>query len=91
MTACKICESSDMLSLFMHRRFAKQNIDMRPLFYPVSDMPPLQHYVDGKTMSEENPVTYMLSEYGVCLPNGNNLITDEVKYVCESFKSIIGF
>ncbi len=72
-------------------RFAKQNIDMRPLFYPVSAMPPFQPYVDGKTMSEENPVTYRLSEYGVCLPNGNNLSTYDVKYVCESFKSILAF
>jgi perosamine synthetase len=71
------------------RRFAKQNIDMRPLFYPVSAMPPFQPYIKGKTMNEENPVTYRLSEYGVCLPNGNNLSTDDVEYVCETFKKIL--
>jgi len=71
------------------RRFAKQNIDMRPLFYPVSAMPPFQPYVEGKTMSEENPVTYQLSEYGVCLPNGNSLSAEDVHYVCESFRKIL--
>ena len=71
------------------RRFAKQNIDIRPLFYPVSAMPPFQPYIKGKTMKEENPVTYRLSEYGVCIPNGNNLSTDDVEYVYETFKKIL--
>jgi perosamine synthetase len=73
----------------LKRRFAEYQIDMRPLFYPVSSMPPFQPYVEGKTMSVENPVTYRFSEYGVCLPNGNNLSTDDVEYVCETFKKIL--
>ena len=73
----------------LERRFAEYQIDMRPLFYPVSAMPPFQPYVSGKTMSKENPTTYQLSEYGVCLPNGNKLSEDDIRYVCESFKSIL--
>jgi perosamine synthetase len=71
------------------RRFEECQIDMRPLFYPVSAMPPYQKYLGGKKMSDENPVTYNLSEYGVCLPNGYNLSEENVRYVCESFKSIL--
>jgi perosamine synthetase len=69
--------------------FAEENIDIRPLFYPISAMPPFLPYIKGKTMNEENPVTYLLSEYGVCLPNGNNLTTDDVKYICDIFKKIL--
>jgi perosamine synthetase len=71
------------------KHFARHQIDMRPLFYPVSSMPPFQSYLEGKNMSKENPVAYQLSEYGVCLPNGNNLGEDEVEYVCSTFKAII--
>lgn len=70
-------------------RFSEYQIDMRPLFYPVSSMPPFQPYVSGKTMREENPITYQLSKYGVCLPNGNNLEADDVKYISEIFKYLI--
>ena len=71
------------------RRFNKYHIDMRPLFYPVSSMPPFRPHVIGKKMSEVNPVTYQLSKYGICLPNGNNLSEGDVAYVCDVFKGIL--
>jgi len=69
--------------------FAEYNIDMRPLFYPISAMPAFKSYVTGKKMSNINPISYALSEYGICLPNGNNLTTDDVKYICDIFKKIL--
>ena len=42
-----------------------------------------------KNMDEVNPVTYELSKYGVCLPNGNNLNDDDVEYVCHYFKKAL--
>jgi perosamine synthetase len=71
------------------RRFAEYQIDMRPMFYPISSMPPFQPYVAGENMADKNPVSYQLSEYGVCLPNGNNLNEDDVAYVCDVFKGIL--
>lgn len=71
------------------RRFVEYQIDMRPLFYPVSSMPPFQPSVADKKISEVNPITYKLSEYGVCLPNGNNLSVEDVKYVCAAFQEIL--
>ena len=67
----------------------KNNIDIRPIFYPLSAMPPFENYVQ-KNMNEVNPVTYELSKYGVCLPNGNNLDDDDVEYVCHYFKKALG-
>ena len=72
------------------RRFDEFQIDMRPLFYPVSSMPPFKPFVSGKTMKEENPISYGLSDYGICLPNGNNLDEADTYRVCESLKEIIG-
>ena len=68
---------------------AEQEIDIRPLFYPVSSMPPFREYTFGRSMAEENPVTYFLSKYGVCLPNGNNLDLEDVEYICEVFTRIL--
>lgn len=72
-------------------KFLKYNIDMRPIFYPVSEMPPFQDYLPELDMSSMNPNSYRLSKYGICLPNGNGLSSDDVKYVCDSFKEIIGY
>jgi perosamine synthetase len=71
------------------RLFAEYNIDMRPMFYPVSAMPPFHNYISGKNMRKENPVTYKVSEYGVCLPNGNNLNNKDIEYICGTFKTIV--
>ena len=68
--------------------FAQENIDLRPLFYPVSSMPPFKSYLPKADMSELNPVTYKKSKYGVCLPNGNNLNANDVSRVCEVFQEI---
>lgn len=64
-------------------------IDMRPLFYPLSAMPPFKNYVN-KNMREQNPITYELSDYGICLPNGNNLNKDDIDYICHHFKKALG-
>jgi len=69
-------------------KFGEYQIDMRPLFYPISDMPPFKPYTAGKNMAEETPVSHQLSKYGVCLPNGNNLDQSAVDRVCQAFKEI---
>jgi perosamine synthetase len=69
--------------------FAKYQIDMRPLFYPVSSMPPFQKYTMSRDMSKINPVTYAKSKFGICLPNGNNLSAEDVAYVCSVFGDIL--
>ena len=73
----------------LSRQFAEYQIDMRPLFYPISAMPPFQPYVKGKIMKEVNPITHRLSDYGLCLPNGNNVTEEDVRHICDSFKSIL--
>ena len=66
----------------------KNLIDIRPIFYPLSAMPPFQEYVKSN-MNELNPVTYDLSNYGICLPNGYNLDDDDIDYICHFFKKAL--
>ena len=70
--------------------FAQENIDLRPLFYPVSSMPPFKSYLPKADMSELNPVTYKKSKYGVCLPNGNNLNPMMFHGCVKFFKRLLG-
>ena len=69
--------------------FAGYQIDMRPLFYPLSSMPTFSQAAGSRIMEEENPVAYHLSERGICLPNGNNLDAEDVVYVNETFLEIL--
>jgi perosamine synthetase len=70
--------------------FQPYNIDIRPMFYPISSMPPfVKKDVNTKTMFDINPISYNLSKYAVCLPNGNNLNAKDVEQVCNAFKSIL--
>lgn len=70
--------------------FEKYNIDMRPMFYPLSSMPPFKKYINVKNISEINQVSYDLSRFAICLPNGNNLKAQDIEYICDSLKEIIG-
>ncbi len=69
--------------------FGKYNIDMRPMFYPLSSMEAFKKYTNGVNMMEKNKVTYGLADYGICLPNGNNLVEEDVDYICKAFSNIL--
>mgnify|MGYP000032258608 CR=1 FL=1 len=69
--------------------FSEYNIDTRPMFYPMSSMPAFQSYINSTNMSDLNPITYNLSKYAICLPAGNNLNSDDVERICNTFKTIL--
>jgi len=72
--------------------FQKYNIETRPMFYPVSSMPPFAKYIhnqEGKAGHEINPNAYRISDHSVCLPNGFNMSQEDVKYICDAFKEIL--
>ena len=59
-----------------------KGVDVRKIFYPLSEMPPYKHHQTG-------PVAQHLSEYGISLPSYPELTNQEVDFVCESLlKSI---
>ena len=72
------------------KKFAEYHIDIRPMFYPVSSMPPFIPYLKSNSIEKENPIAYHISAQSVCLPNGYNLNYEDVKRICNAFKEIIG-
>tara|TARA_B100001250_G_scaffold414525_1_gene453552 strand:+ start:4438 stop:5562 length:1125 start_codon:yes stop_codon:yes gene_type:complete len=65
--------------------FKKYNIDMRPMFYQISSMPPFK---DKKSILE-NKNANNISKYAVCLPNGYNLNENKIKKICKVFDAIL--
>ncbi len=60
------------------------DIEMRPVFYPVHIMPP---YLAEE---ESYPVAEKLSARGISLPSHAMLQEQDVKYICDCLKKILG-
>lgn len=63
------------------QKLKDQNIDSRPYFYPVSDMP---MYDNANT-----PITHMVYQRGVNLPSYFDITKEQVQYVCEEIIGIL--
>ncbi len=63
------------------QKLKAKNIDSRPYFYPVSDMP---MYADVNT-----PVTHMVYQRGLNLPSYFDITKEQVEYVCKCIKGIV--
>ena len=68
--------------------FKKKNIDMRPMFYQVSEMPPFKKYLNRFKGRKNNANAHYISKYGVILPYGYNLSINDVVRICNVFKSL---
>ncbi len=62
-----------------------KGIDTRPFFYPISEMPMYKN--EG---IYNNTITKKLSEKGINLPSGVNLTKEDVEWITENLKKIIG-
>ena len=69
------------------KKMKKFNIDIRPMFYPLSSMPPFK---SKKNLKNINPNSYEISKYGVCLPNGYDLTEKKIKFICNKLLKFIG-
>jgi perosamine synthetase len=68
---------------------AKQNIDARPFFHPLSAIPAYEKTEQAQRARARNIISYRLSPYGVNLPSALNLTEEKVKYVCGVLKHIL--
>jgi perosamine synthetase len=59
------------------------NIDSRPFFYPIHQMPPYQETQGNFPVAEE------LSRRGVNLPSGNTLTDEDIERVCTTLKELL--
>lgn len=62
----------------------KCDIEMRPVFYPMHIMPP---YFDEKA---SYPIAEKLGARGISLPSHAMLQEEDVKYICDCLKRIVG-
>tara|TARA_X000000950_G_C13917264_1_gene661615 strand:- start:2622 stop:3824 length:1203 start_codon:yes stop_codon:yes gene_type:complete len=67
---------------YLCHQFNRLGIDLRPFFYPISSMPPYHKYLTGKEQ-QLNKFSYHDSQYGICLPSGNNLTKQDIHIVCQ--------
>ena len=61
----------------------RKGIDSRPFFYPMSDMPYVNHH------KADTPVTHKVSHEGINLPTFFDLTEEEIKYICDTLKSLV--
>lgn len=64
--------------------FNKNRIDTRPIFYPLSDLPPFK-----KSDKIDNPIAEEISKYGINLPSDINITEHEIDKVCSLLKKIL--
>lgn len=59
------------------------NVDSRPIFYPMSGFPMFETQL-------ENKVAQKVGDFGVNLPSGHARTKEEIDYVCEVIKMVLG-
>ena len=65
------------------------DIECRPLFYPLSSLPAYNELPQSRTAYLDNPTAYAIGPYGINLPSGLQLERDDIRYVCNTLKSIL--
>jgi len=62
-------------------------VETRPIFFPISEMPPYQQYVDK---DNEYSISKYLSKASISLPSGVNMTKENILRVSDSFIKAIG-
>jgi len=68
---------------------AKQNIDCRPFFYPLSSLPAYENLEQAAIARSRNTIAYRLSPWAINLPSGLNLTRALVERVTDALKSLL--
>jgi perosamine synthetase len=68
---------------------SEENIDSRPFFDPLSDIPAYSHLDEAKKARQRNKTGYSLAPFGINLPSGYSLTRADVKRVCEVLKAVM--
>jgi perosamine synthetase len=67
--------------LFM-MELKKRGVDSRPFFYPMSDMPYINEVVN-------TPICHSIYQKGINLPTFFDLQENQVKFICETLKTLL--
>lgn len=69
-------------------RLQKLNVPSRPFFYPLSSLPAFGSQAD--THQDLNSTAYSIGARGINLPGAMNLEKDQIDFVCEGIKRMLG-
>ena len=67
----------------------EKNVDCRPFFNPLSSLPAYANLRNIEHARNQNSVSYQISPYGINMPSALNLKKEDVKYVCDTLKSVL--
>jgi perosamine synthetase len=67
---------------------AKQSIDTRPMFSPLSSLPAYAGQESARRAARENTVSYAIAGHGVNLPSALNLSRSQVERVCATLRTL---
>ena len=68
---------------------SQKGINSRPMFYPLSSLPAYERFPQAKHAKENNINAYRISPYGLNLPCSLRITRDQVRYVCDTLRSIL--
>ena len=74
----------------LQEQMSERQIDCRPFFHPLSSIPAYAGLPESEAARQRNQVAYEISPYGINLPSGLNLTRENVKYVCDTLKELLG-
>jgi perosamine synthetase len=70
-------------------RLEAMGVPSRPFFYPLSHLPAFPGM--EAIYKERNPVAYDISSRGINLPGAMNLTEDQLDFVCDGVRRLLGF
>ena len=78
-------QKEDMMNLL-----EQKNIGVRPFFYPLSSLPAYQNFKQIANAKLNNQNAYKISPYGINLPSNLKITEEQVEYVCNQIKKVLG-
>jgi perosamine synthetase len=68
---------------------AKEGIDTRPFFYPLSSLPAFSDQTAGRRYADENPVSYDISPRAINLPSALCLTEEDVAFTAAVVRRVL--
>jgi len=74
----------------LQEQLSAAGIDCRPFFRPLSSIPAYESLPQAQEARERNRASYDICPYGINLPSGLTLTRDNVRYICDTLKQLLG-
>jgi len=75
-------------TLCVMRELEKNRIDIRPLYYPLSSLPPYRETPSGQRAQQQNQIAYAESPRGFNLPSNLKMTREDAKRVVEVLRRL---